>query len=285
MNRELRTYKKLLKILFSSQEQNIKIKDLFYLSDNLGYRAFLKHKDIDLLKLNLLKTDINKIFNCIKCEFTLMEDNELILTMYKPKEYLNYEPVELPSYELLLGYGQEGYIIANMSKYPHLLISGLSNQGKSKMVNYMLKNISDKADILVLNGFKEDYKEFVLIRDIKSIERRIGTIIAPLKKRKRPLYLVIEEMQVISKNKRLQELLKELLSVGRHYNIFVIGIIQNATKENCSFKDLFNCRCSFRQIDTSSYMVALGTSVEKGLEQREFYYLDTELTKGYTFSI
>lgn len=285
MNRELRTYKKLLKILFSSQEQNIKIKDLFYLSDNLGYRAFLKHKDIDLLKLNLLKTDINKIFNCIKCEFTLMEDNELILTIYKPKEYLNYEPVELSGYELLLGYSQEGYIIADMSKYPHLLISGLSNQGKSKMVNYMLKNISDKADILVLNGFKEDYKEFVLIRDMKSIERRIGTIIAPLKKRKRPLYLVIEEMQVISKNKRLQERLKELLSVGRHYNIFVIGIIQNATKENCSFKDLFNCRCSFRQIDTSSYMVALGTSVEKGLEQREFYYLDTGLTKGYTFSI
>ena len=285
MNRELRTYKKLLKILFSSQEQNIKIKDLFYLSDNLGYRAFLKHKDINLLKLNLLKTDINKIFNCIKCEFTLMEDNELILTMYKPKEYLNYKPVELTSYELLLGYGQEGYIIANMSKYPHLLISGLSNQGKSKMVNCMLKNISDKADILVLNGFKEDYKGFILIHDIKSIERRIDAIIAPLKKRKRPLYLVIEEMQVISKNKRLQERLKELLSVGRHYNIFVIGIIQNATKENCSFKDLFNCRCSFRQIDTSSYMVALGTSVEKGLDQREFYYLDTELTKGYTFSI
>lgn len=214
-----------------------------------------------------------------------MEDNELILTIYKPKEYLNYEPVELSGYELLLGYSQEGYIIADMSKYPHLLISGLSNQGKSKMVNYMLKNISDKADILVLNGFKEDYKEFVLIRDIKSIERRIGTIIAPFKKRKRPLYLVIEEMQVISKNKRLQERLKELLSVGRHYNIFVIGIIQNATKENCSFKDLFNCRCSFRQIDTSSYMVALGTSVEKGLDQREFYYLDTELIKGYTFSI
>ena len=284
MNKELRTYKKLLKILFSSQEQNIKVKDLFYLSDNLGYRAFLKHKDIDLLKLNLLKTDINKIFNCSKCEFTLMEYNELILTMYKPKEYLNYEPVELTSYELLLGYGQEGYIIANMSKYPHLLISGLSNQGKSKMVNYMLKNISDKADILVLNGFKEDYKEFVLIRDIKSIERRIGAIIAPLKKRKRPLYLVIEEMQVISKNKRLQEQLKELLSIGRHYNIFVIGIIQNATKENCSFKDLFNCRCSFRQIDSSSYSVCLGTSVEKTLEQREFYFLDSELVKGNTLN-
>lgn len=179
MNKELRTYKKLLKILFSSQEQNIKVKSIIKLSDNKGYRAFLKHKNIDLLKLNLLKTDINKIFDCSKCEFTLMEDNNLILTIYKPQEYLSYEPVELSSYELLLGYSQEGYIIADMSKYPHLLISGLSNQGKSKMVNYMLKNISDKADILVLNGFKEDYKGFVLIQDIKSIERRIGSIIAP----------------------------------------------------------------------------------------------------------
>lgn len=179
MNKELRTYKKLLKILFSSQEQNIKVKSIIKLSDNKGYRAFLKHKNIDLLKLNLLKTDINKIFDCSKCEFTLMEDNNLILTIYKPQEYLSYEPVELSSYELLLGYSQEGYIIADMSKYPHPLISGLSNQGKSKMVNYMLKNISDKADILVLNGFKEDYKGFVLIQDIKSIERRIGSIIAP----------------------------------------------------------------------------------------------------------
>ena len=104
-------------------------------------------------------------------------------------------------------------------------------------------------------------------------------------KRNKPLYIVIEEMQIISKNKHLQELLKELLSIGRHFNIFIIGIIQNATKENCSFKDLFNCRCSFRQIDTSSYSVCLGVSVEKVLEQREFYFLDNQLIKGYTFNI
>ena len=282
MNKELRTYKKKLKELLGGK--GIKIKSIVFLSDGLGYRVFIKHRDIDLIKLKFLKRDIGNIFGYTDIHFKDLEDKNLVISIYKPKEYLNYEPVELSGYELLLGYSQEGYIIADMSKYPHLLISGLSNQGKSKMVNYMLKNISDKADILVLNGFKEDYKGFVLIQDIKSIERRIGAIIAPLKKRKRPLYIVIEEMQVISKNKKLQEQFKELLSIGRHYNIFVIGIIQNATKENCSFKDLFNCRCSFRQIDNSSYSGCLGTSVEKTLEQREFYFLDSELVKGNTLN-
>lgn len=283
MNKELKAYKKQLKELLGGKD--IKIKSIVSLSDNSGYRVFIKHRDIDLIKLKFLKRDIGNIFGYTDIHFKDLEDNNLAISIYKPKEYLNYEPVELSSYELLLGYGQEGYIIADMSKYPHLLISGLSNQGKSKMVNYMLRNIGNKADILILNGFKKDYKEFTLVNGFKAIERRIGAIMAIQEERIRPLYVIIEEMQVISKNKHLQEQLKEFLSVGRHFNIFCIGIIQNSTKENCSFKDLFNCRCSFRQIDTSSYMVVLGTSVEKDLEQREFYYLDTELIKGYTFSI
>ena len=207
------------------------------------------------------------------------------LTVYMPKKFLSYEPVQLQEQQLLLGYNQQGYIIANMSKYPHLLISGLSNQGKSKMINYMLRNLEDKADILIFNGFKDDYKGFTLVQGTDAIQRRIQAMLEDKTVRTRPLYIVIEEMQIISKNKKLQEQLKEMLSIARHYNIFIVGIIQNATKENCSFKDLFNCRCSFRQIDSSSYQVCLGVSVEKGLEQREFYFLDTDLVKGYTFNI
>lgn len=214
-----------------------------------------------------------------------MDNGVLTLSIYKPQDFLDYKQVQLQDRELLLGYNQEGYIIADMGKYPHLLISGLSNQGKSKMVNYMLKNLEDRANILVLNGFKEDYKGFTLVQGTKAIQRRIEAILKDKEIRIKPLYLILEEMQSISKDKKLQEQLKELLSIGRHYNIFVIGIIQNATKENCSFKDLFNCRCSFRQIDSSSYQVCLGTSVKKGLEQREFYFLDSNLIKGYTFSI
>ena len=283
MDKQLRQYKKQLNKLL--KDQNIKVKSIFYLTENIGYRAFLKYRDVDLIKLNFLKPNINKIFGCDRADFTLMDNGALTLSIYKPQEFLDYKQVQLQDRELLLGYNQQGYIIADMGKYPHLLISGLSNQGKSKMIYYMLKNLGDRANILVLNGFKEDYRGFTLVQGTKAIQRRIEAILKDKEIRIKPLYLVLEEMQSISKDKKLQEQLKELLSMGRHYNIFLIGIIQNATKENCSFKDLFNCRCSFRQIDSSSYQVCLGTSVEKGLEQREFYFLDSNLIKGYTFSI
>lgn len=283
MDKQLRQYKKQLNKLL--KDQNIKVKSIFYLNGNIGYRAFFKYRDVDLIKLNFLKPNVNKIFGCDRADFTLMDNGALTLSIYKPQDFLDYKQVQLQDRELLLGYNQQGYIIADMGKYPHLLISGLSNQGKSKMVNYMLKNLEDRANILVLNGFKEDYRGFTLVQGTKAIQRRIEAILKDKEIRIKPLYLILEEMQSISKDKKLQEQLKELLSMGRHYNIFVIGIIQNATKENCSFKDLFNCRCSFRQIDNSSYSVCLGTSVEKGLEQREFYFLDSNLVKGYTFSI
>lgn len=283
MDKQLRQYKKQLNKLL--KDQNIKVKSIFYLTENIGYRAFLKYKDVNLIKLNFLKPYVNKIFGCDRADFTLMDNGALTLSIYKPQDFLDYKQVQLQDRELLLGYNQQGYIIADMGKYPHLLISGLSNQGKSKMIYYMLKNLGDRANILVLNGFKEDYRGFTLVQGTKAIQRRIEAILKDKEIRIKPLYLVLEEMQSISKDKKLQEQLKELLSMGRHYNIFVIGIIQNATKENCSFKDLFNCRCSFRQIDSSSYQVCLGTSVEKGLEQREFYFLDSNLVKGYTFNI
>ena len=283
MDKQLRQYKKQLNKLL--KDQNIKVKSIFYLNEDTGYRAFLKYKDVNLTKLNFLKPYVNKIFGCDKADFTLMDNGALTLSIYKPQDFLDYKQVQLQDRELLLGYNQQGYIIANMGKYPHLLISGLSNQGKSKMIYYMLKNLEDRANILVLNGFKEDYRGFTLVQGTKAIQRRIEDILKDKEIRIKPLYLILEEIQSISKDKKLQEQLKELLSMGRHYNIFVIGIIQNATKENCSFKDLFNCRCSFRQIDSSSYQVCLGTSVEKGLEQREFYFLDSNLIKGYTFSI
>ena len=283
MDKQLRQYKKQLNKLL--KDQNIKVKSIFYLNEDTGYRAFLKYRDVNLIKLNFLKPYVNKIFGCDRADFTLMDNGVLTLSIYKPQDFLDYKQVQLQDRELLLGYNQQGYIIADMGKYPHLLISGLSNQGKSKMIYYMLKNLEDRANILILNGFKEDYRGFTLVQGTKAIQRRIEAILKDKEIRIKPLYLILEEMQSISKDKKLQEQLKELLSMGRHYNIFVIGIIQNATKENCSFKDLFNCRCSFRQIDSSSYQVCLGTSVEKGLEQREFYFLDSNLVKGYTFSI
>ena len=196
MDKQLRQYKKQLNKLL--KDQNIKVKSIFYLTENIGYRAFLKYRDVDLIKLNFLKPYVNKIFGCNKADFTLMDNGSLTLSIYKPQDFLDYKQVQLQNSELLLGYNQQGYIIADMGKYPHLLISGLSNQGKSKMIYYMLKNLGDRANILVLNGFKEDYRGFTLVQGTKAIQRRIEAILKDKAIKTKPLYLILEEMQVIS---------------------------------------------------------------------------------------
>ena len=100
----------------------------------------------------------------------------------------------------------------------------------------------------------------------------------------KPLYIVIEELATL-KDKKLINILKEMLCVCRHYNIFIIGIIQIATKEELKFKSYFISRLSFKQLDSSSYQVVLGAGVEKDLNKREFYCLTDVLYKGRTYTL
>ena len=101
MDKQLRQYKKQLNKLL--KDQNIKVKSIFYLNGNIGYRAFLKYRDINLTKLNFLKPNVNKIFGCNKADFTLMDNGVLTLSIYKPQDFLDYKQVQLQDRELLLG--------------------------------------------------------------------------------------------------------------------------------------------------------------------------------------
>ena len=79
---------------------------------------------------------------------------------YYYRKYLNkqYEKVDLDEYTLLAGYNKEGCITINMLRTPHVLITGLSGQGKSRCLKVMLLNLQEKADIVLCNCFAEDYK-------------------------------------------------------------------------------------------------------------------------------
>ena len=209
----------------------------------------------------------------------------ITLTIFdKELENLDYKKYILPPTKLLAGYNYQDFITIDMSKVPHLLISGLSGQGKSRMINYMLNNLIG-ADVVVLNGYKEDYKGVKVINNLNEIEAYLKSILVDENERDRPLYVVIEEMQRFSNDKVISSLCKDLLSYGRHKNIFVIGCIQIATKENCKFKDLFNSRLTFKQIDNSAYSVCLGVGVDKDLQKQEFFlYAQDGLIKGRTFN-
>ena len=61
-------------------------------------------------------------------------------------------------------------------------------------------------------------------------------------------------------------------------------MIQTATKEELKFKSLFNSRCTFKQLEESSYRVVLGCGVEDKLQKREFYLYTNNLYRGKTYN-
>lgn len=201
--------------------------------------------------------------------------------------YLNkpFKPIELSSYDLLIGYNRKKPITVNMLNTPHLLITGLSGQGKSKCIKAMLSNLKG-ADIVLCNAFREDYAgvKAKKLYGENFILAYISLLLENIYFREEPLYIVLEELGTI-KNKKLIEKIQELLCIARHYNIFIIGVIQIATKEELKFKSYFNARCSFKQLDEAAYRVVLSTSIEEKLDKREFVLLSDDLYVGRTYTI
>ncbi|MBM7835000.1 hypothetical protein [Clostridium sardiniense] len=197
-----------------------------------------------------------------------------------------YSRLEYEPYTCILGHNYEGDITVDMRKTCHLIISGLSGTGKSCCVSMAIDQLEySGANVIILNGYREDYPNFkgrfIIGEDIIKF---LVNLYTDIQYHEKPLYVVIEEMQTLQ-DKVISDILKKILSVGRHYNIFIIGIIQEATKENCKFKSLFNARCTFRQIDTSSIQVVLGTNIEKKLKKQEFALFSDDLYYGKTFII
>uniref|UniRef100_UPI000A7A55E1 hypothetical protein n=1 Tax=Clostridium botulinum TaxID=1491 RepID=UPI000A7A55E1 len=237
------------------------------------------------------------------CSYTDIEEKkDFLLTLFNAEEILfskdtlkivtnipqdiNFKKLELKNTQLLCGYDNFGLpVVADMVKCPHVLVTGLSGQGKTGLLQCILKNIKD-ADVVICNGFLEDFKQFnyrKIFGEEKIINFLEGLLDDP-HKRERPLYIILEELATY-KDKRSTKIIKELLCIARHYNIYLIGVIQIATKEELKFKSYFNTRCSFKQIDESSYRVALGCSVDSALNNREFYLYTDNLYKCKTYNL
>ena len=205
---------------------------------------------------------------------------------------LPFKPVPLKPTELLSGHNHKGEpLIIDMLETPHLLITGLSGNGKTGMIRVMIKNLlaNGGVDTMLLNGFINDYKGFNIshITDHKDIETYIQELLNDINNgitRDRPLYIFFDELGKV-KDKNLIGLITKLLQYGRHNKIYLIGIIQTATKEELKFKSLFNARCTFKQLEESSYRVVLGCSIDGKLQKREFYLYTNDLYKGYTYTL
>ena len=199
------------------------------------------------------------------------------------KKHIKLTMVKENDYTLKLGYNILHIpIIVDMKKMPHLLIVGLSNSGKSKIAEYALRD----KDCILLNTFKDDYKSIKGRRIIgnNSILRYLQNTLSNIYYRDKPFYILIDEILVLSKDKKINTAIQDLLSIARHYNIFLVCISQAGQKECVSYKHLFNCRLCLRMINATDYSVVLGVTPENtNLVQRQFYLLSDDLYKGTSY--
>jgi len=99
-------------------------------------------------------------FEDIEKQKALLETNlgakEIILEKYnggsvfnltaiiKPFQDLKFEPKTVRPYEIYLGYSHNNHIIINMNSFPHMLISGCTGTGKSRLLFVILANLINR---------------------------------------------------------------------------------------------------------------------------------------------
>lgn len=207
----------------------------------------------------------------------------IVLITAELKKYIKFTWIKESEYTLKLGYNILHIpIIVDMKKMPHLLIVGLSNSGKSKIAEYALRG----KDCVLLNVFREDYKSLKSRRIIGNdkILKYLQNTLDNIYYRDKPFFILIDEILVLSKDKKINAAIQDLLSIARHYNIFLLCISQAGQKECVSYKHLFNCRLCMRMVNSADYSVVLGVTPENtNLVQRQFYLLADDLYKGTSY--
>ena len=175
-----------------------------------------------------------------------------------------------------------------MLKTPHLGVVGTSNMGKSKCIEIALRNLRG-VDITLVNCFRDDFKGVNAnrINGNKQILSYLQRLSENKQRRERPHYIVIDEYNVLANVRGVDKAIQDLLSQARHFNVFVIVLMQRANADDCKFKHLFNCRLAFRTIEDTTLRAFLGVKAEKEdgtLRPREFYLVSDSLYKGVTFT-
>ena len=176
-------------------------------------------------------------------------------------------------------------IAIDMNIDSHVLIIGLSNCGKSKLAEGMLRGKS----VTIVNAFPEDFPTLKGNRIVgeDKILNYLEHVLDGRTNESKVHYLLIDEMLVLMRNKKIEKALAELLAVARHYNLYIIALGQEGTREVIKCKNLFNVRICMKQLEESSFRTVLGCSVEdRFLKQREFYIIDNQgLRRGKTYTL
>lgn len=292
--KEKHKIKKQFKYFIKNKELINLSKDKIFIEDiepkKWGFRATLDIKGICSYKeIEKHEDYLKQLFRAKEVQLTNNEGKAVLEIINKDIGDLEYKKMNLNQFQLLMGHDNKGDpIIIDMKKTPHIGIQGASNSGKSIAAEMALRSLQDKANIVLLNCFKDDFTSIKARRLNDPVE--IKAFLKYLLDRKivckKPLYLVLDELNETSKDKEFNNLIKDILGQARHYNIFLIAIGQSLLKENCPYKQLFNVRITFRVVDKSSISAFLGCSLDDTqLNQREFICYSDKIYRGKTYTL
>lgn len=230
----------------------------------------------------------NKLYKCKTFVENVENSHNVTVDLVKNIDNLTYTYKKLSPYELLIGYDYKNNpITINMKITPHLAIQGISNNGKTKCVETIVNNLRG-CTFDILNAMAEDFPNCKAnrINGDDNIIDYMYYLTHDEEVREVPRYVIIDEYNVLSHLKSFDESITDLLRQARHRNIFIILIAQQLQLEYCSFRDLFNSRLTFKQINKHSIYSFLGQQVDNtDLKQREFILLHQKLEYGKTYKI
>ena len=191
-------------------------------------------------------------------------------------------------YELILGHDiLRKKITLNLKEFPSLSITGVTNCGKSCLVNTAL--MRNKADKVLLNAYDEDYKNIYFkkrITEADQIEAYLDYLLE-IDRLDHFTIIVIDEALSLTAYKKINEKLKVLLSKNRHKNCAIVLLFQELNKTIVPYKSLIAARLTMRLLQQSDYQSALGTSLDTpvALQNREFILVSNNIYRGKSYNL
>jgi DNA segregation ATPase FtsK/SpoIIIE-like protein len=196
-------------------------------------------------------------------------------------------------YPVSLGFTETGHeVLLDLKQLKHVLVSGMSQSGKSTMVRKLLPSLIKYADVAIYSTKDSDFIDYkgkaftcsdmatmegLVRRSVGEVERRNDNLRNAREKdgygvqcEDKPLIILIDEFQSFSEmaGDAGMSALKRLIREGAGLNIFVYIITQTPTKKVLSdgLRDNIMTDIAFKQRDSYGSRMAIGNREAEFLE-------------------
>lgn len=209
-----------------------------------------------------------------------------IMTDYDASEGAGQFPISL-------GFTETGSeVILDIKQLKHVLISGMSQSGKSTMVRKLLPSLIKYADVAIYSTKDSDFIDYdktaftcgdldkmssLIRRTVGEIERRNDRLRnarvkggIKVQANDKPIIILIDEFQSFCElaNEATMIALKRIIREGAGLNVFLYIITQTPTKKVLSdgLRDNIMTDIAFRQRDAYGSRMAIGSREAEFLE-------------------